>query len=126
MNWFLIKNILSSKRTYTKNSKYATEILNFIRKNGKYKDVWGTGIVFAVDETTYIVDCGNFPVEDLKTIYIVCNGEIVKLIENTNPSKLARIRFWHFIDKHIRAKAYIKLVNCALANNPEYGIDKND
>ena len=123
MNWFIIKNIIKGKRTYTEKSEFATKLLHFIAKRGKYLQVCDAGLAFSFRNRVFIIECKNFPNEDMKTIYMITpKKKFIKLVENVNPSKFSRIRMWLFADKYVRTKAYIKLVNCALQNNSNYDI----
>ena len=122
--YWLIKHIIKANRDrkigkIPAYSQEASELLDALRKNGTFKGVESYGITVEVNNVTYYVNTGNFPVEDLAYILVRTeDGKEIHLFDNIRPSMLSRIRFWLWINDNLNgnAKDFIKLINAYCAN----------
>lgn len=113
--FWIIKNAIKGNSGRTK-SKFATKLLTSLIKHGKFKEVegrYGHCVVIVMNGTKYFVNCAKFPHGDLSNIWMINEfGEKVQLMHDKNPSLFSRIRFWLWLNKYVRVKLYIKLLNC--------------
>ena len=110
--FWIIKNLIKGNAYHSK-SDYASKLILSLIKDGTFIEVKGQYAVIIMNGIKYFVNCDKFPHGDLSSIWMINEfGEKVELVHDKNPSLFSRIRFWLWLNKYVRVKAYIKLLNC--------------
>lgn len=113
--FWIIKNAIKGNSRRTK-SKFATKLLTSLINHGEFKEIeerYGQCAVIVMNDIKYFVNCAKFPHSDLSNIWMINEfGKLVQLMHDKNPSLFSRIRFWLWLNKYVRVKLYIKLLNC--------------